>query len=212
MYYPKGHNEKSEEVRHYNFSSGYHGRRHRSSKTKLIVILSLVLALETAALLVSYIKMSVTENENLDLVLAERKQTQELEALRPQVEKLQADIATLTHSRLPDLNLLEFDKVLSLDKDYVKNIVFTVSGKGDEKLYEYKVVMHNGTLNLIHPQVDILFFDHVGIQVGISRLGVQKDGTPTLEMLDRGEIRSFSSKIELNDNAKPEYFRLKIWK
>ena len=211
MYYPKSHSESSSEARHR--SSGYHGsRRHRSFKTKLIIILGLGLALETVFLLVSYIRMNIAENENLDLVLAERKQSQELEYLRPQVEKLQADVAMLTQSRLPELTPLEFDKVIPMEKDYVKNIVFTVSGKGDAKLYEYKVVMHNGSLNLIHPQVDILFFDPVGIQVGASRLGVQKDGTPTLEMLDRGEIRSFSSRIDLTDNVLPQYFRLKIYK
>jgi hypothetical protein len=209
VYYSKSQQGNDDSVRYY--SSGRNGKR-RSSRTKLIIILGLALAVETAVLLASYIWMTLSENENLDLVLAERKQSQELDLLRPQVEKLRSEIAMLTQSRLPDLTPLEFDKVLPFNQSYAKNIVFTVSGKGDEKLYEYKIVLHNSSLNLIHPQLDILFFDHVGIQVGISRLGVQQDGTPTLEMLDRGEIRSFSSKISLTDEAKPEYFRIKIQK
>jgi hypothetical protein len=210
VYYTNSQPEKSREVRYY--SGGRHGRRSRSSRTKLIALLGIGLVVETVVLLVSYVRMSVAESENLDLVLAERKQTQELQALRPRIEKLQSDIDMLTRARLPDLAPLEFDKVIAVDKDYVKNVVFTLSGKGSQKAYEYKVVMHNGSLNLVHPQADILFFDDLGIQVGISRLGVQKDGTPTLEMMDRGEIRSFSSKLELIEDVTPKYFRLKIYK
>jgi len=209
---------------HYNESSDdypYHrSRRHRSrsrsggrdsSKFKLIVILAVCFAFESMYLLFSYISMNMLEYENLDLNLAERKQTQELETLRPEFKKLGSDIAMLNESRLPDLIPLEVDKVIEMDKDYVKNIVFTASGKGEDKHYEYKMVMHNSTLNLIHPQVDILFFDQIGIQVGLSRLGVQKDGTPTLEVMERGEIRSFSSQLELTHTNTPNYFRLRIW-
>src|SRR5436190_16052641 len=89
--------------------SGKHRSRHRSSKTKLILFLGAGLFLETAFFLAFYIRMSETEKENRYLVQAKREQDRELEALRPQVQKLQADIATLTQSRLPDLKYLEFD-------------------------------------------------------------------------------------------------------
>lgn len=187
--------------------------RKGSRKTKLIFVLAVFLALQSLYLLVSYIRMSIAEADTLELTLSERKQQQELDILRPQAQKLRADIETLGKGGLPELTRLEFDKVLTMDQDYVKNVVFTVSGKGNDRVYEYKMVMHNGSLNLIHPQVDILFFDPQGIQVGMSRLGVQNDGvTPTLEVMERGEIRSFSSQIQLSDNAKPGYFRLRIWK
>lgn len=212
VYYSKEQQENDHGTRHHDHGGGHHGKRRRSSRAKLVVALGTALAIETVLLLTAYGRMSIAEQENADLVLAERKQAQELELLRPQVQKLKTDIAAMAQSRLPGLSRLEFDQVIAVDQDYVKNIVFTAAGKGEEKHYEYKIVMHNATLNLIHPQVDILFFDPLGIQVGLSRLGVQKDGTPTLEMLDRGEIRSFSSRIELTDKIQPEYFRLKIWK
>lgn len=207
MNYSRGHHRKGAQSIHINHSK----HPKTSSKTKILIVLGVVFFLESIFLMISYIRMSMIETENLDLTLTERKQNQELETLRPQADKLKRDIETLAQSHLPDLKPLEFDKVLPMEQDYVKNIVFTVSGKGNQKEYEYKMVMHNGTFNMIHPQVDILFFDKVGIQVGISRLGVQDDGTPTLEVMDRGEIRSFTSKIELNDTALPSYFKLKIW-
>jgi cell division protein FtsB len=194
----------SQEHRHY-------GKRRRSSRTRLILILGLSLAFETSLLIMAFVRMGVAEQEATELAIVERKQTAELESLRPQVEKLHQDLDNMVHSRLPGLHRLEFDHVITLEDNYVKNIVFTVAGKGQEKQYEYKLVTHNGTLSLIHPRVDILIFDRAGIQIGLARIGVQKDGTPTLDMLDRGEIRSFSSKIELTDNAQPEYFRLRVY-
>jgi hypothetical protein len=171
-----------------------------------------VLVVETTALLVLFIQLTLSEQENLDLTVLEKKQALELQALKPEVEKLRADIAALTTSRLPNLTKLEFDKVIPLDLGYVKNIVFTVAGKNSDKHYEYKIVMHNTDLTLIHPEVDVLFFDRVGVQVGVSKIGFHQDGTPNLDMLERGEVRSFSSMVDLTGDADPEYFRVKIHK
>lgn len=210
MFYSKGRRGKSDEFEYY--GNRHHGGRHRSTRTRLIVALSAGLVIETALLAAIFARMGYAEKENADLVQTERKQAEELQVLRPAVQKLREEVAALAQMRLPDLHPLEFDKVITLDKHYVKNIVFSMAGKGDDKHYEFKVVTHNSTLNLIHPQIDILFFDRVGIQVGVAHIGVQKDGTPTLDMLDRGETRSYSAAIELNDDARPEYFRLRIWK
>lgn len=190
--------------------SKHRSKRRRSSKSRMVLVLAVALALETALLLTAYVRMSVSEKENMELAAAERKQADELSALRPQVEQLREEITALTESRLPGLQRLEFDRVIPIDKGYVKNVVFSVAGKGDQRHYDYKLVLHNSSLNLLHPQADILFFDRMGIQVGLARIGVQKDGTPTLEMIYRGEIRSFSATVELDDNAQPEYFRIRI--
>ncbi|CAI8880780.1 hypothetical protein [Methylocaldum szegediense] len=183
-----------------------------SSRTKLIFFLSIVSIVEAVMLLILFIQLALTEQEKLELTVLEKKQAQELKALRPEVERLRAEIASLTASRLPNLAKLELDKVINLEMDYVKNIVFTVAGKGSDKHYEYKIVMENSGLSLVHPAVDILFFDRVGVQVGLSKIGFHEDGTPNLDMLERGEVRSFSASVDLVDDAKPEYFRVKIHK
>jgi len=186
-----------------------HGR-HRSSKRKLIAFLALALAVESLLLLFFIVNMSILKKENSELTMLEKKQTLELRQTVPELEKLRKEVEDLVASRLPHLSKLEFDRVVSVDKDYVKNVVFSVAGKGGEKRYEYKLVAHNNGLTAIHPQVDILFFDRVGIQVGLSQIGVGKDGTPTLDVIERGEIRSFSSTVELGDDVKPEYFMVRI--
>ncbi|WP_145986584.1 hypothetical protein [Methylocaldum marinum] len=193
-------------------SYSYHSKYRRSSRTRLIFFLSIGLIVETTALLVLFIQLILSGQENLELTVVEKKQSQELQRLQPEVEKLRTELAALTASRLPNLTKLEFDKVIPLDLGYVKNIVFTVAGKDSDKHYEYKIVMHNSELTLIHPEVDILFFDRVGIQVGLSRIGFHEDGTPNLDMLERGEVRSFSAMVDLMDDANPEYFRVKIHK
>ena len=183
-------------------------RRHYSSKRRIILILSLALVIETVLLVVAYVRMSLAESENRVLVISERKQSEELQQLRPQVEKLRKEVTALTESRLPGLRRLE----LALNQAYIKNIVFSVAGKGDDLEYEYKMTARNASLNLVHPQVDILFFDRLGIQVGISRIGVNKEGAPTLDILERGESRSYSQNIALHGENRPEYFRLRIYK
>lgn len=212
MHHSKERRDDTEDTKSENSRHQHHGRRRHSSKTRLVMVLGVAVALETALLVAAYVRMSLADKENMELAASESKQAGELAVLKPQVETLREEIAAITQSRLPGLQRLEFDKVIPVEKDYVKNVVFSVAGKGDQKHYEYKLVMHNPTLNLIHPQVDILFFDRVGIQVGLARIGVQNDGTPTLEMMDRGEIRSFSSRMELTDDVQPEYFRLRIAK
>ncbi|RLA23856.1 MAG: hypothetical protein DRQ61_02700 [Gammaproteobacteria bacterium] len=70
--------------------------------------------------------------------------------------------------------------------------------------------MDNRNLLPVRPEVKILFFDHVGIQVGVSELGMG-NGLPITEPLERGEIRSYSSSLELADDLEPQYFQVQIF-
>lgn len=188
-----------------------HGHSYRrSSKSKLILFLMLGLALETVLLMFLIVNVGMLEKENSELATLEKQQSQEISQATPELEKLRKEIAALVEDRLPNLTKLEFDKVVPLDKGYVKNVVFTLAGTNDEKHYEYKLVLHNNSLSPVHPQVDILFFNRVGIQVGLSQIGIRKDGTPTLDVIERGEIRSFSSALDLDDGVAPEYFMVQL--
>lgn len=184
----------------------------RSRRTKLIYGLSVALIVACILLLILGVKLSLYAREINALTAIEQKQARELAALKPELEKVKAEIADLVESRLPYLNKLEFDKVIPINEEYVKNIVFTLVGNGDTKSYEYKLVMRNQELTAIHPQVKIIFFNRVGIQIGESDIGVHEDGVPTLEVLERGEVRSYASAIELAEELKPEYFWIRAAK
>ncbi|MEE9395773.1 MAG: hypothetical protein V3V31_02050 [Methylococcales bacterium] len=185
-------------------------RRSKSKSSKFLTILSVACAALFLLALALGVKVAMNGREVTDLTVLQRKQAQKLAILEPKLAEMEEEIAALVQSRLPHLTALGFDKVLPVDKKYVKNIAFTLAGKGGKKRYEYKMVMDNRSLVSVHPHVQIIFFDKVGIQVGMSELGVDTDGMPTLDVLERGEIRSHVSQVKLTDNTDPQYFAVRI--
>jgi hypothetical protein len=189
-----------------------HGHRHRSSgKRRLGVYLWIIVFIETATLLFLVSRIGIVEKENNDLSASEKSLADEMESMRPEFEKLKADMDKMVRERLPGLIYIEFDKVIPVNLDYIKNIVFTVSGTKDSRKVEYKLLLENGSSYSVTPKLELLFFDKVGIQQGISKIGFEKD-PGAREILERGETRSFSDSVDLEDGAPPEYFIAKILK
>ncbi|QSA96479.1 hypothetical protein [Methylococcus sp. EFPC2] len=197
------------------YASSSGRREHRrslrsSSGRRVILVIVAALALETLVLVFLIVTVGVQEKENSDLVAESKKLTAELAMARPELEKLREEVEALVSGRLPHLSRLELDKVVPLNKEYVKNVTFSVAGTSKEQHHEFKMVMHNSGLLAVHPRVDVLFFNEVGLQIGVSPIGIHKDGTPTLDMLERGEIRSFGGVVEVVENERPVYFMVRI--
>ena len=151
----------------------------------------------------------MSNQEIKQLTIANAKQARELRQLRPQVTEQAKQITELVHNRLPTLQLIKFDKVTPLKHEYLKNIVFTLTGKAHINRYEFKMTAHNKGLNLIHPEFKIIFFNHLGIQVKELRLGIDENGVPVLDPLEPNESRSFSASIKLSsDEEQPRYFKI----
>lgn len=187
--------------------------RHHSNRSKqkrLVLILSGLLALSFVLNLLLGVKLGSAAREEALAVAVEQKLQRELSELRPKLEKMASEIEALTLKRLPGLAKLKYDKVLPVGQQYIKNIVFTQTGSDEKRRYEYKVVMDNRNLLPVRPEVRILFFDRVGIQVGFSELGMG-NGLPITEPLERGEIRAYSSSVELADELDPQYFQVQIF-
>ena len=190
-----------------------HRSRHNSRsrrRTLIIIALSIASFSMFIALLVLSVKLNDSRRELADVSFIERKQARELERLRPRVAELEQEVSALVESRLPHLTQLEFDKVFPVDQEYVKNIVFSLAGKGGIRNYEYKLVMENRAFHSIQPHVQVLIFDRNGIQIGLSELGVNEDGKFTQPMLEHEEIRSHVDEIVLSEDATPEYFMVRI--
>ncbi len=162
------------------------------------------------ALLGVSLKLSLTAKELYQTTVLQRKQAQELARLRPRVSALEAQLDELVHGRLPGLRPLEFDKVIPVDKDYVRNILFTQTGKPGDYRYEYKLTLKNDGLTAVHPIVRVLFFDRAGIQVASSSIGVDRDGQPTLDVLERGEVRSYDQEVPSLRGKEARYFRVEV--
>lgn len=181
--------------------------RHR---TLLIIGLSIACITLFIALLVVSVKLSNCGRALADATFQERKHLRRLSMLEPRIDQLEQENAALVESRLPHLNQLEFDRVFPVDQGYVKNIVFSLAGKGVIKNYEYKLVMENRDFASVQPQVQVILFDRNGIQIGLSELGADEDGKFTQPLLEHEEIRSHVDEIQLSDDLAPKYFMVRI--
>ncbi len=182
---------------------------HRK-RTKLIYGLWTTVGILFLLLLFVSVKLSMYAKEVTELNMIEKKQSRELEQMRPKLDQLKKEIDELVMGRLPSLHKLEFDKVIPIKEKYVRNIIFTLIGHEQDRNYEYKMTLKNDTLTAIHPIVKILFFDRLGIQVGSSSIGLDENGMPTLDVLDRGEVRSYTSVVKLSDGRRAEYFMIQV--
>ena len=192
-------------------SSIHRSRHHRSRRrTLLIIALSIACFSMFIALVVMSVKLDDRRRELADITFLERKHSRKLSHLEPRVAELEAEIAALVESRLPHLTQLRFDKVFTVDQAYVKNIVFSLAGKGGIRTYEYKLLMENQEFHSIQPYIQVLLFDRNGIQIGLSELGVDEDGKFTQPMLEHEEIRSHVDAIALSEDVTPEYFMVRV--
>lgn len=115
-----------------------------------------------------------------------------------ELEELRDQSAALIRGRIPGLSLLEFDRVVTLADSYLRTITFTLVHNPDLQSYEYHVVLHNREAESLTPNARVLFFDEVGIQVGL--------GLIQGEELSPNEVRSYTGKVDLISNSTPLYF------
>ena len=126
-------------------------------------------------------------------------------------ERKRNESAVLVQNRIPLLDSLEFDVIFPLEVDYLKNISFTRIGTKAEKKYVYRAVLENHQRNGIIPDVSILLFDALGIQVGMTTLTKENSASETHYIdLKPGESRAYSSQIYLTRNAEPKYFLVEV--
>ncbi len=149
--------------------------------------------------------------EQQQALLDFRKQEIALQAANGELEKIRNELDTLVRDRIPGLLPLKYDEAITIDNDYVRNIIFTLVKNGKKSTYEYRLVMQNNTLSVIRPVVEILLFNEIGIQIGVTQVE-QMDATGGAERsaLDPGEVRSYTASINLIRNEEPRYFLLAI--
>ncbi len=189
-----------------------HRRRTWSRRSRLLLILVLVLVLInffTALLLGTQVYTLSDQNQTLRGTLAQTEK--QLHQIAPELHKLRADLDTLTRGKLPNLHRLEYDRVVPLDKQYLKNITFTEMVNNDHRSHEYRLVLQNNTGIPLWPQIQLLIFDALGIQVGSAEIGTRQPNALKAGHLGVGEVRSYAAVIELADKkAVPTYFMIRI--
>ena len=181
-------------------------RRQRSSRSSALVVgLASLLGVAVFLLVVVSVILGgrVTTLSNANRTLSEElfRYEQEIRELRPRLEAGERELQMLMEGRLPNLHSLMPDQVIPVQDKYIKNIVFTIVNQGDEKSYEYKLVMDNATHQRIQPRFRVLVFDRMGVQVGV-------DEVELAEGLSAGESRSHASTLDVFMNSQPRYFAI----
>jgi len=133
------------------------------------------------------------------------------ESLETTLERLQDEVAQLVKGRIPRLLPLELDITIPIERDYFRNVSFTLAGTSQDSYYEYRAVIHNIGTSYVKPDVTVLLFDELGIQVGESRLSSEDDTSGAeISELSPGETRSFVSQIKMDREIPARYFMVNI--
>ena len=191
--------------------NGYRARSwSRRSKLLLLLVLALVLIdFFTALLLGTQVYTLNRQNQTLRSSLAQTEE--ELLHVVPELQKLRTDLDELIRGKLPRLRKVEYDRVLPLDDQYLKNIIFTQVVNRDSRGHEYKLVVQNNTRSPLLPEIQLLIFNELGIQVGNAEIGTRQPNALKTGSLDIGEVRSYAAAIDLTDKAAaPAYFMIRI--
>ena len=123
----------------------------------------------------------------------------EIAELKSSLAQSKDEMDKLIKDRLPTAMKLVPDKVLAVNTDFIKNIVFTEVKPDGAKQYEYKLVVENHSHKIIIPKFRLLIFDKYGLQIGM-------DQVLSGEELGPGESRSYSSKVDFFIKEDPAYF------
>jgi len=186
--------------------SSYHCKaKIRRYKYLLVGISTLFLLIYVFTWL--HIARKSTEHEQTLLEL--RKQEIAMSAITSELETVRNEMNTLVQNRIPGLLPLKYDEAITIDDKYIRNIIFTLVKNGQKRSYEYRLVMHNDTLSVIHPIVKILLFNDIGMQIGVTQVEYMDASTGTeRSVLYPGEVRSHTSSIDLIRDEEPSYFLL----
>lgn len=173
--------------------------RRVSRRMVLAIALSVSLVVLFFVIIFSVVRITDISTQNDALQEKLDKSQLELSQTRPELERTRKMIEEMAKGRLPNLQDLVLDKVITINGPYLKNIVFTVLNNNGTKSYEYKVVMENSTARTIRPEARILVFDRYGVQIGSTEVAGRGE-------LASGESRSQSAGIDRFIKEEPRYF------
>ncbi|MCB1762491.1 MAG: hypothetical protein KDI27_05055 [Gammaproteobacteria bacterium] len=191
-------------------SRGRHSRSAKKIFKQRIIILLLSIALIVAVFgwIFASLNLASVKEEYLKYQAENQRELADQKAYENEIALLRSDNEQLLKGIIPGLQPLEFDANIAIEDQYLRNIGFTLTGIGDEKNYEYRVVLQNNGYNVVTPAVKLILFNDRGIQVGSRRLA-KTDATTETEFrnLQPNETRSYTGNIELNvPSAEPRYF------
>ncbi len=187
-------------------------RRYYELKIRLFKIAVMVGAIAMlVTVLLSGVFISALSRERNQLRFELERQRSELQSAHARLEQVQEQRDSLVQGRIPELSVLEYDKTIPIGRGYVRNVTYTLLREGSDQAYEYRLVLHNDSLSVVHPVVSLFLFDERGIQIGMADIEqAETTAEVTRAMLDPGEVRSYSGRIRLIRGETPQYFLVAI--
>jgi hypothetical protein len=136
-----------------------------------------------------------------------RKLESSLEKVSAELEKVRSERDIMVKGRIPGISLLTFDEAIPIGDDFIRNVIFTLVKNGNNKVYEYRLVLSNDGLSVIRPEVEIFLFNELGIQIGNAHVQAGNATTNVDRVtLEPGEVRSYSDAIDILRQGEPRYF------
>lgn len=195
-------------------SNGRYNRRPSERKRWIISPWLIGVLLEGIVIAGFAIWVTLLEKEMMAQVDKAHALTKMLADSKAELEALKYDINEEKNMErdgcLPKMLTLRLDEVITINRDYVKSIMFTLSGKRGKKVLEYRVVLQNATPVNIEPKFDIIFFNTMGNRVGAASIGQNIDDDRKREILEKGETRSIDGTYDITDQALPESLMVKV--
>ncbi len=193
--------------------TGHSNNGYRSKRK--IQRLQLTLAVLLSTLLLGAVVMGMFIQrlgyEQDQLLFKLHKREHELSVATTKIEQLRQERDGLVAKRIPNLKLIQYDQIIPVSEKYIRNISFTLTKSGDTNGYEYRIVLSNDGFSNILPNITMLLFDELGVQLGDAEItSVKLSGKMAAYELEPGEVRSYSDAIELKQDGKPKYFILQI--
>ena len=199
-----------------------HGRRRRSKSSRQLIKVQRTnrnLKIGLAVLIMSLTGVIIIGKQvQSQMSLRSAKLERDIDKLRLKLanaealsKNLLADMNSLVESRLPGLRPLEFDKIIQITEQYIKNVIFAVSKDARKTKYEYRFVFFNPKITPVFPRVKLFLFNDRGLQVGgadVTLTGKASEGR--VRSLGPGEIRSYNGSAEVLNGSDPSYFMLEI--
>lgn len=175
-----------------------HSRLKIWALTFVLLVMIVILIISSAY---SSLKIEKLSNRIVDVQEMLHVKEQEVEDLESQLVYSKNELEKYIEGRIPSVMSLYPDQVLVVEKDIIKNIVFSVVTQNGSEVYEYKLVVENLTKENIVPKFKVLIFDKYGVQIGIDQISEGDELAP-------GESRSYSSKVEFSMKSEPVYFQI----
>lgn len=152
------------------------------------------------------------KNLRLALELSLKHIAREIHTLKPQVDQLQQEVNALVDHVMPNLIPIRTGQPIAIETRFVSNITFDFAETGNGRHLKYRLVAQNTAKFAVSLRLDLIFFGHKGLRIGVSHLGGAGSINPTI--LERGDLRVVSAPIEITargfSDGDIRYFKLQF--